>query len=362
MIKLLVVTLMLSASLEARSWKSIDEIMASGVRNKTFPGAALIVGNAKENLHESFAGDGDHGRIYDIASLTKVVATTTAVMMLEERGELKLTDRLSKYIPEFSDGQKSSLTLEDLLRHRSGLPSGSRPLSGETLEAFVQRIARAPLSYAPRTQTVYSDLSMILLGRVVELVSGTTLNEFCLKNIFTPLKMFTTDFKAFTPLRCALTSPKGKCEVHDPTAWGLRPRAVGNAGVFSTIVDLSRFARMILNNGELDGVRILFPKTIDKMLTKVGPRGLGWDFTSEFSNKPRGDVFPAGVSFGHTGYTGTTLWIDPQSGTYYVFLSNRVLLGDERTKKPFGEFRHELSTAIGKMIYPGRNPRFKLRF
>jgi CubicO group peptidase (beta-lactamase class C family) len=352
MIKLFLVTLMLSSNLEARSWKSVDELIAAGVRNKTFPGAALIVGNSKEIIHQSFAGDGDHGRIYDVASLTKVMATTMAIMMLEERGELKLTDKLFKYFPEFTEGQKGQLTLEDLLRHRAGLPSGSRPLSGEEFSAYIKRISSAPLTYVPRTQTVYSDLSMILLGRVVEIVTGTGMDDFCLKNIFQPLNMLTTDFKAFTPLRCALTSPKGKCEVHDPTAFAFRPHAVGSAGVFSTIVDLTRFARMILNKGELDGVRIIFPKTIDKMLTKVGPRGLGWDFTSEFSNKPRGDFFPAGVSFGHTGYTGTTLWIDPQSGTYYVFLSNRVLLGDERTKKPFGEFRHALSTAIGRMIYP----------
>lgn len=342
---------MLSSSLEASSWKPVDELMASGVRTKIFPGASLIVGNAKENLHEYFVGDSDRGRIYDVASLTKVLATTTAIMLLEERGELKLTDRLFKYFPEFSDAEKDHLTLEDLLRHRAGLASGSRPLPGEEILAYVKRISAAPLTYAPRTQTVYSDLSMILLGRVVEIVSGTALDEFCRKHIFIPLKMFTTDFKAFTPLRCAQTSPNGKCEVHDPTANALKPHMIGNAGVFSTVVDVSRFARMILNNGELDGVRILSPKTIEKMLTKDGPRGLGWDFSSELSHKPRGDIFPGGVSFGHTGYTGTTLWIDPQSGTYYAFLSNRVLLGDERTKKPFGEFRHALSTAIGKLIY-----------
>ena len=225
-----------------------------------------------------------------------------------------------------------------------------RPCRG--FESYLKRITSQPLNYPPRSQTVYSDLSFILLGRVVEIVSGQKLSIFAQQNIFFPLKMNHTSYAVNESglERCAPTSSRKDCKVHDPTAFDLLPESVGNAGVFSTLEDLSRFARMILNRGELDGARIFSEKTFIKMTTPVGPRGLGWDFTSEYATNPRGDVFPAGISFGHTGYTGTTIWIDPKSKMFYVFLSNRVYMGDERTKKPFSEFRKKLSTAIGTQV------------
>jgi CubicO group peptidase (beta-lactamase class C family) len=335
----------------AKDWSSVDKLLFQGVRNKLYPGAVLVVGSSKHDLHVASVGDATIDRIYDIASLTKVVATTIAIMLLEERGQLKLDDKIGKFLAPFATGDKAELTIEDLLRHQAGFPSGMRPLRSETYLDYFTRLSRLPLSYRPRTQTLYSDLSMIILGRVVEVLAGHSLDAFCRENIFLPLKMDSTDFKSLRSANCAPTSPTPDCVVHDPTAFALRPRAIGNAGVFSTAQDLARFARMILNLGQLDGVRILASKTVEKMLKLKGPRGLGWDFASEYSVKPRGDVFPEGISFGHTGYTGTTLWIDPRSASFYVFLSNRVRLGDEETKKPFGEFRHTLSTAIGTFVY-----------
>lgn len=327
--------------------------MDRAYKNKLFGGASLYVGQESATLVEYSVGESDSGKIYDIASLSKVVSTTTAVMILEERGELALTDKVSKYFPAFVSADKNAVTLEDLMRHRAGLPAGATPQNAEAYEAYLTRITKAPLSYKPRTKTVYSDLSFILLGRIVEIVSGEKLSAFAEKNVFAPLKMLNTAYDV-TPenvLRCAPTSSLHTCRVHDPTANRLLPESVGNAGVFSNLEDLTKLARMLLNKGELDGVRILSEKTVEKMTTPDGPRGLGWDFTSEYATAPRGTVFPAGISFGHTGYTGTTMWIDPKSASFYVFLSNRVYMGDERTKKPFTEFRKALSTAIGKALY-----------
>ena len=331
-------------------WTKIQELLDAGLKSELYPTASVYVGNESQTLFQYTVGDS--GKLYDVASLTKVVATNTSIMILDEKGELSISDKVSKYFPDFTEGAKANVTLEDLLRHRSGLPSGARPLQGENFDSYVLRITSHPLNYEPRTKTVYSDLSFILLGRVVEIVSGKKLSVFSKQNIFDPLKMGNSSFlinEADTQ-KCAPTSQRKDCKVHDPTANMLLPESLGNAGVFSTIEDLARFSRMVLNKGELDGVRIFSEKTFYKMTTTDGPRGLGWDFTSEYSTKPRGEVFPAGISFGHTGYTGTTIWIDPKSKVFYVFLSNRVFMGDEATKKPFSEFRNRLSTAIGNEV------------
>lgn len=342
---------MLNSAFAKATWNDVSKLMTEAQSKKLFSGSTLYVGDTSKALFEYSVGDASPGRIYDIASLTKVVATTTSIMILEEEGKISLSDKVSKYFPNFVSGNKDLVTIEDLMRHRAGLPAGAAPLAGEDLEAYVKRITTAALSYKPRSKTVYSDLSFILLGKVVELVSQKTLADFAEDQIFAPLRMTNSGFHVTTAnmSRCAPTSVARNCEVHDPTAFKLLPATVGNAGVFSNMEDLSRFARMILRKGELDGVRILSEKTVTKMITPAGPRALGWDSTSEYSVKPRGDVFPAGISFGHTGYTGTTIWIDPKSKSYYVFLSNRVYMGDERTMGPFGDFRKNLSTAIGKM-------------
>jgi CubicO group peptidase (beta-lactamase class C family) len=337
----------------AASFQQTTKLMDQAFKSKLFSGASLFVGNAEVAHLEYSVGESDSGKIFDIASLSKVVATTIAVMILEERGQIALTDKVSKYFPAFSSTEKKDVTIEDLLRHRAGLPAGSTPKTGEAFDIYLKRITSAALNYKPRSQTVYSDLSFVLLGRIVEIVSGKSLANFAQKNIFSPLKMLNTSYVVSEEnlLRCMPTSSLLNCLVHDPTAFRLLPESVGNAGVFSNLEDLIRLGRMLLNKGELDGVRILSEKTFTKMTTPDGPRGLGWDFTSAYSSAPRGSVFPAGISFGHTGYTGTTMWIDPKSMNFYVFLSNRVYMGDERTKKPFTAFRKALSSAIGAALY-----------
>ncbi len=342
-----------SFSAHAQSWNQVTKLMDNAFKARLFGAGGLYVGDGAGPRFEHHLGESDSGKIFDVASLTKVVATATSVMVLEQQGRLSLSDKLSVYFPKFSGGLKDDVTIEDLLRHRAGLAAGARPATSEGLEAYVTRITQAALNYRPRSKTVYSDLSFILLGRIVEMISGKTLASFSDENIFRPLKMVSTTFSVPSENlnRCIPTSVENNCKVHDPTARALLPASVGNAGVFSNIEDLSRLARMYLNKGELDGVRILEEATVVKMGTPIGPRALGWDSTSEYATAPRGDVFPAGISFGHTGYTGTTMWIDPKSQTFYLFLSNRVFMGDTRTSKPFTVFRRQISTAIAKTIY-----------
>lgn len=271
--------------------------------------------------------------IYDAASLTKVVATTPAILILFDRGLLKLDDPVRKFIPEFTGGGKENVTIRQLLAHVSGL----RPDIGLTpawsgREEAIKLICAETLRQAPGTKFIYSDSNFMLLGEIVRRVSGMPLNQFVQAEIYGPLKMTDTGYLP-SPDKLDRIAPtevvNGKPirgVVHDPRA-RLMDGVAGHAGLFTTAHDLARYARMILNGGTLDGVRILKTATVQMMANIHTPsnvpdrRGLGWDIDSSFSSL-RGSVFPIG-SFGHTGWTGTSLWIDPFSQTFVIFVSNR---------------------------------------
>ncbi len=268
--------------------------------------------------------------VFDAASLTKVIATTTAVMKLVEQGRVALDARVSDYLPEFRGSGKEAITVRQLLTHTSGLRAG---LSGTPewsgADGALMRACAEPLPAAPGSLLRYSDINFILLGELVGRVGGQPLDVFCAAEIFAPLRMADTAFRPAEPLRTRIApttrgTPPGV--VHDPTARRMGGVA-GHAGLFTTASDLARFARMLLGRGTLDGVRILAPETV-ALMTSVqtpaaiaGRRGLGWDIDSPHAG-PRGSWFPLG-SFGHTGWTGTSLWIDPFSETFVIFLSNR---------------------------------------
>ena len=238
--------------------------------------------------------------------------------------------------------------------HHSGLPAGTNPVAGENYPTFISRVARTALAYSTGSKTGYSDLGFILLGEIVEMSSGLTLDQFTQTYIYKPLKMDRTGYFVSKELAslCAPTTSRKPCIPHDPKSFQFYPENTGHAGVFSTGEDLSHFARMYLNLGSLDGVQIMKKETVVKMTTLTSAeRALGWDMLSPYSNPPRGEIFPKAISYGHTGYTGTTMWIDPKSGSYYIFLSNRVFLGEEATAAPFTALRRAVSTAIGKAIY-----------
>lgn len=272
--------------------------------------------------------------IFDAASLTKVLATTPALMVLYERNKVRLDEPVMTYLPEFRGGGKEAVTLRHLLTHTSGFRRtlSHSPDWSDFRSAFAL-VCAEELSHPPGADFLYSDINFIILGEVVRKVSGVKLDEFAAREIYEPLKMADTGYlpPAAKRGRIAPTERIGRevlrGKVHDPKAQRMGGVA-GHAGVFTTAADLARFARMMLRGGELDGARIFKPETV-KLMTQVQTppfmktrRGLGWDIDSDFS-RPRGDLFPIG-SYGHTGFTGGCLWIDPVSETFWIFLSNRV--------------------------------------
>ena len=332
---------------------AIPKVIEEAIARKELPGAVVAVGTevgvdwqasvgqrAVEPTPEPMTAD----TVFDAASLTKVVATTTAVMMLVEQGKLRLSDRVASLLPGFEKYNKRDITIRHLLTHTSGL----RPDLEFTPEwnGYDTAISKALDEYPvarPDERVIYSDINFFLLGHIVGVVSGEALDEFTRKRIFVPLRMKDTMFKPPASLAKRI-APTEKCApisfpcgqesgtwlrgvVHDPTARRMN-NVAGHAGMFTTAADLARFARMLLNGGQLEGVRILSPLTVGRMTSPSTPegqrnvRGLGWDINSSFSAN-RGDILPH-RSFGHTGWTGTSLWIDPGTKTFLVFLSNRV--------------------------------------
>ena len=271
--------------------------------------------------------------IFDLASLTKPVAAATAVMLLIESGELRLADRVAAHLPEFAPHGKDSLTVHHLLTHQSGLIADNPLADYEDgpEEAWTRICNLEPLA-APETQFIYSDVNFIVLGRLVERLAGMPLDAFARERIFAPLAMTDTGFLPPQDCwpRCATTEQRNgvwlRGEVHDPRAWKLGGVA-GHAGLFGTAADLARYARTFLGGGQLDGTRLLAPATLATMVRPVrlpggGVRGLGWDEWSGFSSN-RGDLLSPSA-FGHGGFTGTALWIDPGLDLFVVFLGNRL--------------------------------------
>jgi uncharacterized protein YbbC (DUF1343 family)/CubicO group peptidase (beta-lactamase class C family) len=275
--------------------------------------------------------------IFDIASLTKVIAGTPAIMLLIERGQVQLDAPVQTYIPEFKGDGKEAVTIRHLLTHTSGLlPDIETKTDWHGRKTAIAKACQEKLRSRPGMEFVYSDVNLFMVGEIVERVSGSSLEDFVQKEIYEPLKMVDTGYLPPTnklariaPTEWASEDPKRMLRgvVHDPTARHMGGVA-GHAGLFSTAADLARYARMMLNAGELDGVRIFKPETV-KLMTSVqssdtvsARRGLGWDIDSPYSS-PRGHLFPRG-SYGHTGFTGTCLWIDPFSKSFFILLSNRV--------------------------------------
>src|SRR5437588_12774783 len=289
--------------------------------------------------------------IFDLASLTKVVATTTSIMILIEQGKIRLGDSVVQFIPEMKGEGRDTITIEELLTHMTGFaPDFDLRDRWTGYDEAIKRLYREPLRSPPGTRFVYSDINYIALGEVVHRVSGMMLDEFARQNIFAPLGMRDTGFRPDAKLRPRIAPTEKRRgqmnylgdsgadagsageqwlrgEVHDPTSFRMGGVA-GHAGLFSTADDLAIFSQMLLNGGVSHGARVLSPLAIAMMtqphaVAESGAaRGLGWDIASSFSAN-KGDLFPLG-SFGHTGFTGTSIWIDPASDSFVIFLSNRV--------------------------------------
>ncbi|HEX8392781.1 MAG TPA: serine hydrolase domain-containing protein [Longimicrobium sp.] len=314
-----------------------EDAVLDEIRRGSFPGAALSVGRwDRVVLEEGFgrlgAGDGEvdpDATVYDLASLTKVVGTTTAVMLLVQDGRMMLDEPVSSYLPEFTGGGKEQVTIRHLLTHTSGLPDGV-DVSGSTPEEGLRRVLRTPLRSTPGMRVEYSDVGFVVLFAAAERAAGEPLYRLLDRRVFAPLGMNHTSYVYGEGCwNCAATSRalgmgyRGK--VHDPIARRLGGLA-GNAGLFSTGHDLARFASMMANGGELDGVRIFRESTVRMFTARqpgTGTRALGWDTPSAPGTGAAGaHVSPN--SFGHTGFTGTSIWIDAERGTWVVLLANRT--------------------------------------
>ncbi len=340
----------------------LDSIVRDAIHDGQIPGAVLLVGHNGQVIYRKAFGERSLeprreamtvDTIFDIASLTKVVATTTAVMQLVEKGEVRLNDPVAKYLPQFVQNDKDDVTVRMLLTHHSGLTEDldlSELWEGRGT-AFALAFAEKPI-YPPGSRFLYSDINFIVLGALVERVSGQPFDSYCVQHIFAPLGMKHTRFLPPTSWRPKIAPTQydedGKMlrgVVHDPTARRMGGVA-GHAGLFSTADDLSKFAQALLN-----GSAVLPSLAVEKMTTPQQPptsfvlRGLGWDIDSPFSSN-RGDLLPVG-SFGHTGFTGTSMWIDPTTRTYIILLTNAI---HPRGKGSAIGLRSRIATAVAAAI------------
>lgn len=318
---------------------NLDAVMQKAVEDQSIPGGVLLVGHNGRVIYRKAFGSRSlepareamtAGTVFDLASLTKCVATTSSMMILLQEGRVRLNDPVARYLPEFAQNGKQDITIRELMTHYSGLAPDldlSKPWAGRAT-AFQMAMQQTPAN-PPGSRFVYSDINFEVLGFLVEKVSGMPLNEFAAQHVFAPLGMRHTRFlppaswsKDIAPTQFDENGAMLRGVVHDPTARRMGGIA-GHAGLFSTADDLARFAQQLLT-----GSRILSRLSVEKMSTPQQPanaaslRGLGWDIDSPFASN-RGELLPVG-SFGHTGFTGTSLWMDPITNTYIVLLTNAV--------------------------------------
>jgi uncharacterized protein YbbC (DUF1343 family)/CubicO group peptidase (beta-lactamase class C family) len=345
----------------------INEGASEAVASGEIPGVVVLVGRGDDILFQRAYGSRrlvpnqapmTLDTIFDIASLTKPVGTTIAVMSLVERGLISLDAPLGRYLKEFREKQFEEITIRRLLTHSAGLggyPPNSTVVSG--MPTAVRAIARLPLEYPPGSGFQYSDTGFILLGEVVRRVSGTPLDRYLDRLLFRPLGLADTTFhpRASTLSRVAPTEFANghmlRGEVHDPRA-RLLGGVAGHAGIFSTAADLSKICRMLLNGGTLDGQRILEAATVRTMWEMQpearGGRTLGWDAASSYS-RTIAPFFPEG-SVGHLGFTGTAIWVDPPTKSYLIILSNRVHPNGGGAAK-IRDLRVRLAAAAGAQLF-----------
>ncbi|MCP4249988.1 MAG: serine hydrolase, partial [bacterium] len=369
------------ASLE----EALDAVVPDAMVAGRIPGAVIAVGRKTSGGFETWQKAYGFQRtqpehrpmpdnaVFDMASLTKPIATGTSLMILADRGRLSLDDPVGKYLPEFADGPKAKMTIRQVMTHRSGLPAylsmaardGLKKQAGFPCAAETREYIRsADLTGAPGETVIYSCLNAIIAAEIVEAISDTSLDRFAADNIFGPLGMNETGFNPSESLRLRLVpttaAKRGRGrggflegQVHDPLA-AMQSGVSGNAGLFSTAADLGRFAQMILNGGELNGRRILAKDTVEKMTSIQNPgakirdgnpdgRGLLWDL---YPPDPGDRGVDALYAFGHNGYTGTALRIFPEQGVYILALTNRVHPDDSGKVTAL---RQAVWTAVGRV-------------
>ncbi|MGZ3948230.1 MAG: glycoside hydrolase family 3 N-terminal domain-containing protein [Flavisolibacter sp.] len=390
----------------APEWLTIDSIVYDGIAKKAFPGCqVLAIQNGEIKYHKAFGHYEYDTRsqpvtletIYDLASVTKISATTVSIMKLYDQGKVDINKTLGDYLPSMQNSNKAGLKLTDILLHQAGLPADinfwgktldpqtKRPspvyysdvakpgfttpvapgmyLRNDWEDSMMKMIADCPLGPSPKY--VYSDVDFILLGKIVEQVSGMPLDEYTRKTFYAPLGMATTGFKPFEHFGLERTAPTEEDKffrhqlmhgyVHDESA-AIFGNVSGNAGLFSNAYDLSLLYQMLLNGGELNGQKFLKKSTIDlfnEYHSDISRRGYGFD-KPEKDNATRKEPYPSALasaeSFGHTGFTGTCVWVDPKANLVYVFLSNRVFEGRETNMLSKLNIRGKIQDAIYRAL------------
>jgi len=337
------IALLKTSPAPAQAFAGIDSAVRSGISRGVYPGAVIVVGRRDSVLYRRGYGHLTWNRrsavpdpdstLWDLASLTKVVATTTAMMRLVERGAVALDAPIAKYLPRFTGDRKAEVTVRMLLDHTSGLPSYIeffRLAPGR--DSAITLLYGTPLQRPPGSSAEYSDLNAMLLGLLIETVSGEPLDRFASTEVFGPLGLEQTMFRppqSFTARTAPTSMWNGHAMggiVNDQNAIRLGGVS-GHAGVFSTGKDLGRLARFWLGEGTLDGRRLVRPETVRLFLTpspQSGTRLLGWDTPDLRSREPTpyGSLLSPSA-YGHTGWTGTEIWIDPAKNLFLVFLTNR---------------------------------------
>ncbi len=374
-VRLAPVTTLLSAS-PADVWMqrslgtTVDSVMRAGLANRAAPGGAVAIGRygrlvvLKGYGYQDTTGKSpavDENTMYDMASLTKVVATTTSAMILEEQGKLDLDRTVASYLPEFNAPDKAGITIRMLITHRGGLEAFAalyKEFKGR--EQYLAAINSRPIKSTPGTQMVYSDWDLILTQLVIEKITGETLDRFVTEKVFAPLGMSSTMYNPDSATYFSRIAPteldtisgglkRGLVHgrVHDENAYAIGGVS-GHAGLFSTAHDVAIFCQMLLNGGEYNGVRILKSSTIAEwtaVQSRLSSRALGWDTPERGSSS--GHYFSS-RSFGHTGFTGTSIWVDPERSLFVILLTNRVY--PTRDNPRVGPLRRAVADAAQEAI------------
>lgn len=350
--------------LDAGQTATIELLMERAVLSNLIAGGVVVIGDHNGILYTTARGRVDahagapplgEGTIFDVASLTKVIATTPAVMKLVDEGRISLSDPLTRWFPQFKRVGGEEITILDLLTHTSGLADFDLHRQ-QGIKTAIRKAAAEKKRQRPGRSFNYADINFILLGEVVHRASGRTLDKYCREEIFRPLgagqTMFVPPPNLGDPIAPTLGFSRGV--VQDSNARRLGGVS-GHAGLFSSACDLSRFARLILGRGVIDGRRILSERAVNQMTSPrcysngAVVRGLGWDMASPFS-APKGSLF-SDASFGHTGYSGSSIWIDPQQDLFVILLTNRLNYRDTRV---LNKLRGDVSTiAVARFRTPG---------
>ncbi len=381
---LIVGFIFMGCSQQKLGYKPLEDILQDAVADSAWPGAVMMVGRDDDIVLLKAVGYHTYAQkkptkeddIFDLASISKTVGTTSAVMKLLESGKLRLDDHAVNYVPELRGPTaiqsmlKKSITIKHLLTHTAGFEPFRLFYEMDcSVEARWDSVFQSELLTKPGDKTVYSDIGLMILGKVVENITGMLLDDYLEQEIFQPLAMDDTGYnppKSLMPriVPTEIISSQGGLIygwVHDENTYSLGGVA-GHAGLFSTVADLSRFCRMMLYGGELDGIHIFQSETIDLFTSSISSessRCLGWDSPEGESS---GGIYIHSRSFGHTGYTGTSMWIDPENNVYVILLTNAVH-PDRSYKYPnYFEWRQLLhSVAYEELGLSTRNPNLSLK-